>query len=144
MPTINTFCRFCVIAIFTVLSGVNLYADDRTVPTEYASWLDAVNAPYAWSLGFTGQSVVVGVVDDCVSMHPYFRSNIDTSLAYNTGVIFNDEKYREEYLSTLPVQSEHDASPVWDRAMRSYNSLDILRLPKSGRFLACSGARQHP
>ena len=117
MPTINTLYRFCVIAILAVLSGVNLYADDRAVPEEHASWLDAVNAPYAWSLGFTGQSVVVGVVDDCVSMHPYFRSNIDASLAYNTGVIFNDEKYRQEYLSTLPIQSEHDTSPVWDRAL---------------------------
>ena len=111
----NTLYRFCIIVLFVVLSSVSLYADERSVPTEYSSWLDAVNAPYAWSLGFTGQNVVVGIIDDSIDNHPFYSANIDSSLAYNTGVIYNEERFKE-YLPTLPTQSATDTTAVWDRA----------------------------
>lgn len=116
MLTIRTFYRICVIALLSVLTSVNLYADERAVPTTYASWLDAVNAPYAWNLGYTGKNVVVGVIDDSVDLnHPFISSNIDTSLAINTGVIFNNDVFKQIY-PALPTQSPTDTSAVWDRA----------------------------
>ena len=111
----NTLYRFCIIVLFVALSSVSLYADERSVPTEYSSWLDAVNAPYAWSLGFTGQNVVVGIIDDSIDNHPFYSANIDSYLAYNTGVIYNEERFKE-YLPTLPTQSATDTTAVWDRA----------------------------
>ena len=117
MSTHNTLYRFYILVLFVALSSVSLYADERSVPTEYGSFLDAVNAPYAWNLGFTGKNVVVGVIDDSIDMsHPFYRSNIDASLAYNTGVVYNDEYYKQ-FLPTLPVQSPTDSSSVWDRAL---------------------------
>ena len=115
MSTRNTLYRFCILVLFVALSSVSLYADERSVPTEYSSWLDVVNAPYAWNLGFTGQNAIVGVLDDGIDSHPFYRYNLDASLAYNTGVIYNDESYKE-YLPTLPTQSISDTSAVWDRA----------------------------
>ena len=122
MLKINISCRFYLTVLFVALFNVSLYAEDRPVPTTYSSFLDAVNAPYAWNLGFTGQKTVVGVLDDSVDMnHPFFSSNIDPSLTYNTGVIYNDESYKE-YLPTLPTQSETDSSAVWDSAKIRFSS----------------------
>ena len=115
MSTRNTLYRFCILVLFVALSSVSLYADERSVPTEYSPWLDAVNAPYAWNLGFTGQNVVVGIIDDSIDNHPFYSANIDSSLAYNTGVIYNEERFKE-YLPTLPTQSATDTTAVWDRA----------------------------
>ena len=117
MSLFHSICRFglTVLCFASVCAG--LYAAEREVPTTYSAFLDAVNVPYVWNLGFTGQNVVVGVVDDSIDMaHPFFSSNIDTSLAYNTGVIYNDESFKQ-YLPTLPTQSATDTSAVWDRAL---------------------------
>ena len=116
MSTRNTLYRLFTIVLFAALSSVSLYADDRSVPTEYASFLDVVNAPYAWNLGFTGQNVVVGVIDDSINMnHPFFKSNVDKASAYNFGIIYNNDIYKE-LLPTLPIQSATDTSAVWDKA----------------------------
>ena len=120
MPKINASCRLYLVVLFAALFNVSLYAEDRPVPTTYDSFLDAVNAPYAWNLGFTGQNVVVGIVDDSIDVtHPFYSSNIDPSMTYNTGVIYNDESYKE-YLPTLPTQSETNTSSVWDSAKVQY------------------------
>ena len=90
MPAIHTFYRFFGIVTIVALLSVSLFAQDKAVPTTYSSFLDAVNAPYAWNMGYTGQGVVVGIIDDSITMsHPFYGSNIDASLAYNTGVFFN-------------------------------------------------------
>ncbi len=116
MSTGNTLYRLFTIVLFAALSSVSLYADDRSVPTEYASFLDVVNAPYAWNLGFTGQNVVVGVIDDSINMnHPFFKSNVDKASAYNFGIVYNNDIYKE-LLPTLPIQSATDTSAVWDKA----------------------------
>ena len=113
---IELFYRFCVFGALLLLLHVSVFAEDRAVPTTYSSWLETVNAPYAWNLGFTGKNVVVGVIDDSIDMtHPFFGSNIDTSLAYNTGVIYNNEIYKQ-FMPNLPTQSPNDTSAVWDKA----------------------------
>lgn len=127
MSTRNTLYRLFTIVLFVVLSSVSIYADDRSVPTEYASFLDVVNAPYAWNLGFTGQNVVVGVIDDSINMnHPFFKSNVDKASAYNFGIIYNNDIYKE-LLPTLPIQSATDTSAVWDKAdIKKINFLERL------------------
>ena len=116
MLSTKPFYRFFGIVTIVALLSVNLFAQDKAVPTQYASFLDAINAPYAWSLGFTGQNVAVGVIDDSVNMsHPFFSSNIDTASAYNFGIVYNDEVYRE-LMPTMPIQSATDTSAVWDKA----------------------------
>ena len=117
MRTFTKFCRFCLFWALLLLLSVRLCAEDRAVPTTYSSWLDAVNVPYAWNLGFTGQNVVVGVIDDSIDMaHPFFSSNIDTSQAYNTGVIYNNEAFKTLW-PDLPTQPVGDSSAFWDRAI---------------------------
>lgn len=104
MRTFTKFCRFCLFWALLLLLSVRLCAEDRAVPTTYSAFLDAVNVPYAWNLGFTGAKAIVGIIDDSSDMnHPFFGSNIDTSLAFNTGVIYNDESYRQIY-PDLPTQ----------------------------------------
>ena len=115
MSIIHTSFRFYIIVLFAALISVNLYAQERPVPEEYASWLDAVNTPYAWERGFTGQTAVVGIVDDSIDMsHPFYSSNIETYLAINTGAIYNG--IYQQYLPNLPDQSPTDTSAFWDRA----------------------------
>ncbi len=97
------FCRF-LFSSAAILFSVSLYAQERSVPTEYASWLDAVNAPYAWNKGFTGQTAVVGIVDDSIDNHPFYSANIDSSLAYNTGVIYNG--IYQQYLPELSLPDQ--------------------------------------
>ncbi|MBR6436755.1 MAG: hypothetical protein IKS45_09630, partial [Thermoguttaceae bacterium] len=95
MSTSKIFYRFCGIVTIVALLSVSLFAQDKAVPTAYSSYLDAVNAPYAWNLGYTGQNVVVGVIDDSIDMnHPFFSSNIDTDSAYNTGVMYNNAFFK--------------------------------------------------
>ena len=114
---IELFYRFCVFGALLLLLHVGVFAEDRAVPTTYSSWLDAVNVPYAWNLGFTGKNVVVGIVDDSIDMaHPFFSSNIDTSQAYNTGVIYNNEAFKTLW-PDLPTQPVGDSSAFWDRAI---------------------------
>ena len=113
MSTKSVFRIFGVV-IFVALLSVSIYAQDKAVPTTYSSFLDAVNAPYAWNMGYTGQGVVVGVIDDSINMsHPFYSSNIDTNSAYNTGEIYNNEFFKQ-FMSTLPTQSKTDTSAVWD------------------------------
>ena len=117
MSTIKKYYRICLFGALLLLFSTGLFAEDRAVPTTYSAFLDAVNVPYAWNLGFTGAKAIVGIIDDSSDMnHPFFGSNIDTSLAFNTGVIYNDESYRQIY-PDLPTQSANDTSAVWDRAV---------------------------
>ncbi|MBR5160910.1 MAG: S8 family serine peptidase, partial [Thermoguttaceae bacterium] len=110
-------CRFCGIVTIAALLSVSLFAQDKPVPTAYNSYLDAVNAPYAWNLGYTGQNVVVGVIDDSVDMsHPFYSANIDTDSAYNTGVMYNNDFFKQNFMSNLPWQDRSNTSAVWDRA----------------------------
>ncbi|MBQ9455260.1 MAG: S8 family serine peptidase, partial [Thermoguttaceae bacterium] len=116
MSLFRPFYRFGLVVLWFAAISISLYAAEREVPTTYSSWLETVNAPYAWNLGFTGKNVVVGVIDDSIDMtHPFFGSNIDTSLAYNTGVVYNNEIYKQ-FMSNLPTQSPNDTSAVWDKA----------------------------
>ncbi len=112
------FYRFFGIVTIVALLSVSLYAQDKAVPTQYASYLNAVNAPYAWNMGYTGQGVVVGVIDDSIDMdHPFFNynnvSSIDASLAYNTGAMYNFIR-DPRYIPDFPTQSETNTSAVWD------------------------------
>ena len=117
MSTIKKYYRICLFGALLLLFSTGLFAEDRAVPTTYSAFLDAVNVPYAWNLGFTGAKAIVGIIDDSSDRnHPFFGSNIDTSLAFNTGVIYNDESYRQIY-PDLPTQSANDTSAVWDRAV---------------------------
>ena len=111
-------CRYCGIVTIAALLSVSLFAQDKAVPTAYNSYLDAVNAPYAWNLGYTGQNVVVGVIDDSVDMfHPFYIANIDTDSAYNTGVMYNNDFFKQNFMSNLPRQDRSNTSAVWDRAI---------------------------
>ena len=123
MLSTKLFYRFCGIVTIVALLSVSHYAQDKAVPTQYASYLNAVNAPYAWNLGYTGQNVVVGVIDDSIDMnHPFFSSNIDTDSAYNTGAIYNNAFFRQNFMSNLPTQNQNDTSAVWDRATVKYTN----------------------
>ena len=123
MLSTKLFYRFCGIVTIVALLSVSLFAQDKPVPTTYSSYLNAVNAPYAWNLGYTGQNVVVGVIDDSIDMgHPFFSSNIDTDSAYNTGVIYNNAFFRQNFMSNLPTQDPNDTSAVWDRATVKYTN----------------------
>ena len=114
MPAIHTFYRFFGIVTIVALLSVSLFAQDKAVPTTYSSFLDAVNAPYAWNMGYTGQGVVVGIIDDSINMsHPFYGSNIDASLAYNTGVFFN-KPFFDQFMPNRPTQVENNTSAVWD------------------------------
>ncbi len=114
MLTRNSLYRFCLFSILLTLFSVSLFAQDKAVPTTYSSFLDAVNAPYAWNMGYTGQGVVVGVIDDSIDMsHPFYSSNIDTASAYNTGVIYNNSFFKQ-FMDNLPTQSVNNTSAVWD------------------------------
>ena len=129
MSITKLLCRFCVIITFALLFSVCIYAQDRPVPEEYRAWLDAVNAPYAWNQGFTGKNVVVGVIDDSIDMlHPFFSSNISSSLAYNTGIVYNDDYYKD-FLPTLPEQSPTNTSAIWDRALVRDNDMPDMPVP---------------
>lgn len=115
MLTRNSLYRFCIFSVLLTLFSVSLFAQDKAVPTTYSSFLDAVNAPYAWNMGYTGQGVVVGVIDDSINMsHPFYSSNIDTNSAYNTGEIYNDPFFKQYIMDNLPTQSKTDTSAVWD------------------------------
>ncbi|MBQ3349330.1 MAG: S8 family serine peptidase [Thermoguttaceae bacterium] len=108
------FYRFFGIVTIVALLSVSLFAQEKAVPTTYSSFLDAVNAPYAWNMGYTGQGVVVGVIDDSINMsHPFYSSNIDTASAYNTGVIYNNSFFKQ-FMDNLPTQSVNNTSAVWD------------------------------
>ena len=121
MPTPEFFNRFCLFGALALLFNASVFAEERAVPTTYSSWLDAVNVPYAWNLGFTGHNAVVGIIDDSVDMdHPFYGSQIDRRLAYNTGVLYNEPVFKE-FLPTLPEQSPNDTSAVWERATVLYN-----------------------
>ena len=123
MTISKLFYRFCGIVTIVALLSVSLFAQDKPVPTKYSSYLAAVHAPYAWEHGFTGQNVVVGVIDDSIDMnHPFFSSNIDTDSAYNTGVMYNHAFFSQNFMSNLPWQDQNDTSAVWDRATVKYNN----------------------
>ena len=114
MSILKLFYRFCGIVTIVALLSVSLFAQEKAVPTTYSSFLDAVNAPYAWDLGYTGQNVVVGIIDDSINMsHPFYGSNIDASLAYNTGVFFN-KPFFDQFMPNRPTQVENNTSAVWD------------------------------
>ena len=71
----NISCRYYLAVLLAALFNVIVLAEDRPVPTTYSSFLDAVNAPYAWNLGFTGQKTVVSIIDDSADMtHPFFSA----------------------------------------------------------------------
>ena len=138
MAFLKSFCRFCIFSALLFLFSFSIYADERAIPTEYPSFLDAVNAPYAWSLGFTGKNVVVGVVDDSVEMnHPFYSSNIDRSLAYNTGIVYNAERFKQEYLPTLPTQSATNTSAIWDQALVLYPDMSDSIFSKNDHHGTC-------
>ena len=137
MLTAKPINRFCLFGVLALLFNACLFAADREVPTEYPAFLNAVNAPYAWNLGFTGKNVVVGIVDDSIEMdHPFFGSNIDTSLAYNTGVIYNDDRFKQ-YLPTMPTQSATDTSAIWDLVMVQIPGEDDVSFSRNDHHGTC-------
>lgn len=86
-------------ALFLCLAGSSSAAE--AVPTNYASYLDAIKVPDAWNLGFTGAGVTVGIIDDSFqSSHPYVSARVNEELNYNFG-------YRT-------TGAETDPSPYWD------------------------------
>ena len=125
MISTKLFYRFCGIVTIIALLSVSLFAQDKPVPNtdNIANYLKAVHAPEAWNMGYTGQNVFVGVIDDSIDMyypdsdfdmtHSFFSDNIETSRAYNTGVIYNNAFFKG-LLSTMPTQDEKNTSAVWD------------------------------
>lgn len=96
------FQRFTVLVFIFLFLAANAFGA-ASVPTNYDSYLSAINAPGAWNAGFTGAGVTVGIIDDSFqASHPYLTGRVNSALSYNFG-------YRTTNENTNP-------SPYWDNS----------------------------